>query len=111
MIFYGKKCYALPHGSPVLNTTSGPKTCASNCCLAMSFCRTGSSTSFSPGNSVGGQTLLNSCLFTCMNWSTKALSLLANQLSVVLYHLSCWFTIVMFLGFSPFLSKSVHVLS
>ena len=35
------------------NTTSGPNICASNYCLAMSFHGTGSSTLFSPRNSVG----------------------------------------------------------
>ena len=36
------------------NTTGSPETGALNCCLAVSFCRTGSSTLYSPGNSVGG---------------------------------------------------------
>ena len=36
------------------NTTGDPKTSVLNGCLAVSSCETGSSTSFSPGNSVGG---------------------------------------------------------
>ena len=60
------------------NITGGPKTCALNCYLVVSFCGTSGSTLYSSRNSVGSQTLLNSCLFTCTNWSMKALGLVAN---------------------------------
>ena len=51
----------------------------------MSFCGTGSGTLCTLGNGVGGQTLLNSCLFACTNWSTKALGLSASHWVLVLY--------------------------
>ena len=54
---------------------------------ALSFCRTCGSTLHSPENmnGVGGQTLLNSCLFTRANKSTKAPGFLASQWVLILY--------------------------